>query len=390
MTNLAKLIKVKKIVTPFEMINNGAIGINDNGKIELITTQEKLKAKADETINAENLIAVPGFIDIHTHGAYGHDVMEADPEKLYKITEFFASKGVTAFLPTTTTSPLEDIYKALDSIKKLMDNKRYKTKIIGAHLEGPYFSYEKAGAQDKRFLRTPNLDEVKQFLEQYNGVIKRVTLAPELENALEVIKYLHKNNVVVGIGHSAATYEEAAKAIDAGARVANHIYNGMIQLHHRKPGILGACLSRDDIYAEMIADGIHIHPAAMKIVVRCKTTEKAALITDSIMAAGLPDGEYMLGRQKIYIKNGKSTLEDGTIAGSTLTMDRAVKNAVELIGVSFQDAVKMASYVPAEILGIQNSKGAIKIGHDADIVLIDSNFEVKLTMREGEIIYSSL
>lgn len=164
----------------------------------------------------------------------------------------------------------------------------------------------------------------------------------------------------------------------------------MIQLHHRKPGILGACLSRDDIFAEMIADGIHIHPAAMKIVIRCKTTDRTALITDSIMAAGLPDGEYMLGRQKIYIRNGKSTLEDGTIAGSTLTMDRAVKNAVKLIGVSFQDAVKMASYVPAKILGIENSKGAIKIGHDADIVLIDENFEVKLTMREGEVIYSSL
>ncbi len=389
MKKMKTYFKVKTIITPFTVIKNGSIGVDYEGKICYIGPP--IKSDAEEVIEADNLTLIPGFIDLHIHGSNGYDIMEGNDNKLFRLTEFLASKGVTSFLPTTTTSPMDDVINAIASIKRLMEKKMFKSKIIGAHIEGPYFNPVQSGAQDDRFLRKPSVEEMKQILDMYKGVVKRVTLAPELEGGSELIKFLRSQGIIVAMGHTDATYDEAIKAINYGATIANHLFNRMRKIHHREPGVIVACLDRDDVYTELIVDGIHIHPAVLRLVVKAKTTDKIILITDAIMAAGLADGEYMLGRQRIIIKDGKSTLEDGvTIAGSTLTMDRAVRNAVEMMNISLKDAVKMASYVPALALGLADRKGAIKLGYDADIVLIDDQLNVKLTMREGEIIYNSM
>ena len=315
--------------------------------------------------------------------------MDGKYESLLKMSKFLVSHGVTAFLPTTVTSPLEDIFKALDAIRETRRRGTGYAKILGAHVEGPYFSKEKAGAQDARYLREPKIEEIKYILNNYGDIIVRFTLAPELPNALEAIRYLSGKGILVAMGHTNAKYEEAIKAINAGAKLANHMYNGMRGFHHRDPGIIGAVLTRDDVYVEIIIDEVHHHNAAREIVIRCKGVNRTILITDSIMAAGLPDGEYTLGRQKIIIKNGISRLPDGTIAGSTLTLDRAIKNTVEYLRVPLSDAVRMATFVPAEVLGISYKMGAIKEGYNADITVLNKDLTVAMTLVDGKIVYSA-
>ena len=381
------IIKNGILVTPFELIPNGVLAIDDKGKIAYVGSEKNFSGSADEEFDAKGGYIAPGFIDIHIHGSAGVDTMDGKYESLNKMSKFLAQQGVTAFYPTTVTSAWEDIYKALDAVREAIEKGVDGAKVIKAHLEGPYFSKEKAGAQDVRYLRTPNLNEVKDLLKKYGDIIGRITLAPELPGALEVIKYLTENGIVVALGHTNATYEQAIAAFDAGAKIANHIYNGMRAFHHREPGIVGASLTRDDVYAEMIVDQVHHHNAARKIVIRCKGTDKTLLITDAIMAAGLPDGEYVLGRQKIIIKNGISRLPDGTLAGSTLTMINAVKNTINYLNVGLQDAIKMASYVPAKVMGLDGEKGVLKLGFDADAVVLSKELDVLLTIVEGNVVY---
>ena len=294
-------LKLGKIITPFETISDGLILIDNTGEIIYVGSSEDISYN-DNIIDLRDKTAIPGYIDIHIHGVAGVDTIEGKLDSLQKMSKFLATKGVTSFLPTTVTSPLEMILKAVEAVRKAkLDNIR-GAKIIGAHLEGPYLSKEKADAQDIRYLREPNLDEIREIDEKYGDAIIRVTLAPEIKGALDVIKYLTKKGYLVAIGHTNADFETTVKAINAGARLTNHIYNGMRTFHHRDPGVLGAVLTRDDIFVEMIVDDIHHHYAARKIVLKCKGTEKVALITDAIMATGLPDGEYIVFR-KINAKN---------------------------------------------------------------------------------------
>jgi len=381
-------LKLGKIITPFETISDGLILIDNTGEIIYVGSSEDISYN-DNIIDLRDKTAIPGYIDIHIHGVAGVDTIEGKLDSLQKMSKFLATKGVTSFLPTTVTSPLEMILKAVEAVRKAkLDNIR-GAKIIGAHLEGPYLSKEKADAQDIRYLREPNLDEIREIDEKYGDAIIRVTLAPEIKGALDVIKYLTKKGYLVAIGHTNADFETTVKAINAGARLTNHIYNGMRTFHHRDPGVLGAVLTRDDIFVEMIVDDIHHHYAARKIVLKCKGTEKVALITDAIMATGLPDGEYKLGEQKIIIKNGISRLPDGTLAGSTLTMDAAVRNTFRHLDVSLNDAVKMATYVPARILGLDHKIGQLKPGYKADITILDEPLNVYMTIVEGNIIFTS-
>jgi len=380
-------LKVGEIITPFEIIRDGVIAIDENGRIAYVGTSKDFSGESENVIEARDKIAVPGYIDIHIHGAAGVDTMDAKYESLKKLSEFLVSKGVTSFLPTTVTSPLEDIYKALKAIREAMHKGTGYAKILGAHVEGPYFSKERAGAQDVRYLREPKLEEIKYILDEYGDVIIRFTIAPELPGAIDAIRYITRRGILVAMGHTNATYDEAIKAINAGAKLANHIYNGMRVFHHRDPGILGAVLTRDDVYAEIIVDEVHHHNAARKVVIRCKGTDKVALISDSIMATGLADGEYVLGKQKIIIKNGISRLPDGTIAGSTLTLDRAVKNTVENLDVTLKEAIKMASFVPAQILGISHEVGVIREGYIADIAILSKDLSVAMTIVSGEIVF---
>ncbi|MGB9812888.1 MAG: N-acetylglucosamine-6-phosphate deacetylase [Thermovenabulum sp.] len=375
------LIKNAKIIAPYEIVVNHGLAI-ENGKIADFIENRFIKEEMfDEVIDAEGNYLSPGFIDIHCHGAFGFDVMDEGFSPLENIAKFQLKNGVTSFFAAVMTAPVEKIRKSLKNItsyilsQKNSNAPKEKAKILGIYLEGPYFSPTKKGAQPEEYLRKPDKEEIITLLEDSMHFIKVVSLAPELEGALEAIKLLKKEGVIIALGHTDADYEEAKRAIYLGASLATHTYNGMRGFSHREPGVLGAVLSDDGVYSELIADCVHVHPAAMKLLVKAKGTEKIILITDSMMAAGLSDGEYTLSGQKVKVKNGIASLPDGTLAGSTLTLNKAIYNMVYKVGVTLQDAVKMATFNPARALGFIG-KGSIEVGNDAELVIFDENINI--------------
>jgi len=375
------LIKNAKIITPYEIVVNHGLAI-ENGKIADFIENRFIKEEMfDEVIDAEGNYLSPGFIDIHCHGAFGFDVMDEGFSPLENIAKFQLKNGVTSFFTAVMTAPVEKIRKSLKNITSYILSQensnapKEKAKILGIYLEGPYFSPTKKGAQPEEYLRKPDKEEIITLLEDSMHFIKVVSLAPELEGALEAIELLKKEGVIIALGHTDADYEEAKRAIYLGASLATHTYNGMRGFSHREPGVLGAVLSDDGVYSELIADCVHVHPAAMKLLVKAKGTNKIILITDSMMAAGLSDGEYTLSGQKVKVKNGIASLPDGTLAGSTLTLNKAIYNMVYKVGVTLQDAVKMATFNPARALGFIG-KGSIEVGNDAELVIFDENINI--------------
>jgi N-acetylglucosamine-6-phosphate deacetylase len=261
--------------------------------------------------------------------------------------------------------------------------------VLGVHLEGPYINPEKHGAHDAEHVRPPSPEEIKEMLEAANRTVKIVTLAPEVNGSKELIKELGKFGVVTSMGHSNATYSEAVNAIKLGVTHASHTFNGMRSFHHREPGIVGAVLVHDELTAELISDNIHVHPVAMKLLVRTKGTDKVVLVTDAIQAAGMPDGKYKLGKQKVIVEKGVCRLESGELAGSTLTMDEAVRNTMKSVGMPLRIAIKMATINPAVAISVDKSKGSLELGKDADIVIIDYEVNVYVTIVKGKVVYEA-
>lgn len=329
---------------------------------------------------------VPGFIDLHIHGARGHDVMDASGEALVAISHALAEEGVTGFLATTLTAKQERIEKALQAIAENESNEALGAAILGAHLEGPFISKAKKGAQPDE-VRKPDLPLVKHWQAVSNHAIKLLTLAPELPGGIEFIQSLHDMDVVVSVGHTNATVEETNAAIAAGATHATHLFNAMTGWHAREPGAVTALLLAKNVVAELIVDGIHLHPATVTLALEIKHKDHLVLITDAMRAKCLGDGTYDLGGQTVGVRQGKATLSDGTLAGSTLTMSRAIKNMVSFTHCSLIDAISMASFNPARVLGLEQSKGSIETGKDADLVVLDADLKVVLTMRGGKKIF---
>lgn len=351
--------------------------------------QRDISAQAKE-FSARGYLIAPGYIDTHTHGGSGYDFLSSNPDETDAILAWLATSGVTSVVATLATAPLEEQLKAIKKLHAASLRRPPGAQIIGIHLEGPYISAEKRGAQAEHAIRPPSMDEVKELLAAGNGLIKLVTLAPELPGAMDLIEYLIDQDIVVSLGHSTASYDQAMQAADAGLNRAAHLFNGMTAFHHRQPGGVGAVLTRDDIFAELIVDGIHLHPAVVQVVLRSKGLERVVLISDAIAAAGAGDGDYVgLGGQKISVRNGAARLESGALAGSTLTMDQAVRNAVQLLGLSSEQAIKIATQTAAESLGYQTqaTKGIISPGKDADLIVLDDNLKVLMTMVAGEIVY---
>jgi len=375
------LIKNAKIVTPYEIIENYGLAI-ENGKIADFIEKRYIKESTfDDIIDAKGNYLSPGFIDIHCHGAFGFDVMEENFTALDNIARFHLRNGVTGFFAAVMTAPLEKIKRSVKNIaayilsQKIKGMPKEKAQLLGIYLEGPYFSISKRGAQPEEFLRKPNKEELKSILEDSMHFIKVVSVAPELDGSNEVLKLLKEEKVIIAIGHSEAKYDEAKKAISLGASIATHTFNGMRNFSHREPGIIGAVLSDDRVYCELIADCIHVHPAVISLLVKVKGVEKIILISDSMMATGLSDGEYTLSGQKVKVENGIATLLNGTLAGSTLTLNKAIYNMVYKVGVSLQDAVRMATLNPAKVLGL-SGKGSIEIGNDADLIIFDEKINI--------------
>lgn len=370
------------IILKDKIIKDGIL-IIEGGKIDFVGEKNKINIDHIDYDFKEDYIS-PGFIDIHIHGSIGKDFLDCEYDDIETLSLFLAQNGVTSFLPTIVTAPLEDMKKTIEKIELYIQNQKIGAKVLGIHIEGPFLNPKYKGAQREDCIIKPDLDILRYLL---SSNLKIMTLAPELEGAFELIKYLVKNNVIVSAGHTDATLDITKKAKELGLSNITHLFNGMRPLHHREPGIVGTALIEDELSVELIADGFHLADTILKLVYKTKPKDKIILVTDAMMAAGLNDGEYSLAGQKVLVKDGKATLESGSLAGSTLRMNKAVKNFKEKVGVKLEDAVYIASYSPAKLLGVENKKGSLEVGKDADIIIFDKDLNIKMTIVEGKIVY---
>ena len=358
------------------------IGI-ENGRIAYIGNEENI-----EPIFETDGIVVPGFIDEHIHGAGGADAMDGTVEALQTISEFLAREGTTGFLATTMTQSPENITNALKTVKKVREKGEYKgAEVLGVHLEGPFISPKHVGAQPLEYVATPDAELFDKYNEASGNSIKIVTLAPEVEGGLGLVKHLSNIGVVASVGHTGGKYSDVVNAVAAGATNVTHTYNAQTGLHHREAGVVGAAMLLDELNCEMICDTIHVSVPAIKLVIKNKPHDKYTLITDAMRAKGMPDGKSELGGQEVFVNNGEARLADGTLAGSVLKMNVAVKNLVEKAGVPFTDAIDFATYNPAKNIGVLNERGTIEVGKRADLTVLNSDFEILYTLVNGKIVY---
>lgn len=335
-------------------------------------------------------VVLPGFIDEHIHGAGGADTMDGTEDALQTISEYVAKEGTTGFLATTMTQSPENIGKALKNVKTVREKGEYRgAEILGVHLEGPFISPKHVGAQPLEYVAKPAPETFDKYNEISGGNIKVVTLAPEVEGGLDLVKHLAKIGVVASIGHTGAKFSDVEAAVAAGATNVTHTYNAQTPLHHREAGVVGAAMLIDELNCEMICDTIHVSVPAIKIFVKNKPHDKFTLITDAMRAKGMPNGLSELGGQQVFVKNGEARLSDGTLAGSVLKMNVAVKNLVEKVGVSFTDAVDFASANPAKNLGLYDDRGSIEVGKRADFAVMDKDYNILYTVIGGKVVYKA-
>ena len=332
------------------------------------------------------LYAVPGFIDVHTHGAVGVDVNEGSADGLKKIAAFFASQGVTAWNASVLTDTEAQTVQAIRAVKAVMEESGYGARLLGVHLEGPFLNPDYKGAMPEWLLRKGDRALAEQYAAEAGEALRYITVAPEVEGVAELIPFLRKH-ATVALGHSGASYEESRAAIEAGARAITHTFNGMALFHQHRPGLMGAALETD-VYCEAICDGLHLHPGTVRMLLKCKGWDRVVAITDSIMAAGLPDGQYKLGVNDVIVENGDARLAVGSSrAGSTLTMIRALRNILAFTGAPLEKALPLLTENPARLLGIDGRTGSLAPGKDADIVLLDSALRVRATYVAGQAVY---
>ncbi|MBP1041550.1 N-acetylglucosamine-6-phosphate deacetylase [Vagococcus sp. BWB3-3] len=330
----------------------------------------------------------PGLVDTHIHGYLNHDVMDADADGLKVMSEGLLSCGVTSYLPTTLTSSRELLTKVAKTIGDTYQEVQ-GAKIQGIYFEGPFFTEKYKGAQNPGYFLDPSLEVFNEWQEASGGIIKKIALAPEREGVTEFVETVTKQGVVVALGHSDATLVEAQKAVEAGASVFVHAFNGMRGLHHREPGMVGATMTLHDVYAELICDGHHVHKNAMDVLVKTKGHDHIALITDCMMAGGMPDGNYMLGEFPVVVAEGTARLESGNLAGSILKLKEALKNVVDWGMATPEQAVMMASLIPAVSCNIDDKCGMIAKGRDADFIVLTDKMELEATYLDGKCRYEA-
>jgi len=375
------------VYTENEKLTKTSVVIEEN-KIHAILNQDqaiKQFPSAEKMDFPEAYHMIPGFIDMHIHGAHGKDVMDANDEALHVISQTLAKEGTTAFLATTMTAEKQAIENALIHVRNHMQHPSVGAEILGAHLEGPFISKEKTGAQSVQYIIPPNVADLQYWQAISENAIKLVTLAPEIEHSEKLIHYLKQQQIIAAMGHSNATYQQAMSAITAGCSYATHLFNAMRGIHQREPGIITAALMSEKMNVELIADGVHVHPALIDLVYKIKGKDKIILITDAMRAKCLCDGRYDLGGQTVEVKNAIPRLVDGTLAGSVLTMSTALKNILAFSGCDLTDAITMTSVNPAKALGVFTRKGSIAERKDADLVILNEAMQVVMTICGGKI-----
>lgn len=381
------LIRGAQVYGPVEVFDPGWLLV-DQGKIALMGPgpgPEFPDGSIDRVIDARGQVLLPGFIDLHVHGAVGKEVMDADPAGVRAQARFYAQHGVTGFLPTTWTAARKDIDASLQAVAQVMGRVEGGASVLGVHLEGPYLNAVKTGAQDASLIRRAGRDEALAHLD--SGLVRLVTLAPEFPENLWLIDECVRRGVTAAAGHTTAGLEELREAAQRGLKHITHCFNAMQPLGHRDVGTVGAAMVLPTLHCELIADNIHVHPAAQKILIDVKTPAGVILVTDALRGTGLPDGEFKIDTRTVTIRGGAARLPDGTLAGSILTMERALKNAMTSSGRSLQEAWPMSSLNAAREIGLSHRKGSLEVGKDADLVLLDSDFQVRLTLAEGQLVY---
>jgi N-acetylglucosamine-6-phosphate deacetylase len=383
------LIHAGRAITPTAEIADAGILIRDD-VIEAIGPRSgmTLPSGAQETSALEDT-AIPGFIDVHIHGAGGRDVMEASAEAMEAVTKTVAQHGTTSFVATTVTASPDETIRSLEGISKYIteqgETNGVRAEVLGIHFEGPFISPVRRGVHPQEWLRLPTGELLEKFLRASGGHAQILTIAPELLGAMPCIDAARKAGMVVAMGHTDATYEQARAGIAHGVRHAVHVYNAMRPFSHRDSGVIGAVLTSTEVSAELIADGVHVDETAMKVLLQAKGAGGVILISDGISATGMPDGKYMLGGFEVTVSGGVCRNSEGKLAGSTLTLDRALRNIVAL-GATLGDAVRMLTLNPASLLGIEFKKGALRAGADADILLLNEELEVRRVWARGAIL----
>ncbi|MCO8292441.1 N-acetylglucosamine-6-phosphate deacetylase [Tetragenococcus halophilus] len=362
--------------------------VEDKGYLEIVDGKfgQYYKTLSDEKVNIIDQSGkwiAPGLVDTHIHGFKNHDVMDNDAQGMNEISEGLLSCGVTSFLPTTLTSSrkhLKDVAKMLGEVK----GSEKGAKIQGIYFEGPFFTEEHKGAQNPAYFSDPDTDTFHEWQEASGGIIKKIALAPERDGVEDFVKQVSDEDVVVSLGHSSATFQQASSAVEAGADVFVHAYNGMSGLNHREPGMVGALLTLNDVYAELICDGYHVHPKAAELLIQKMGYNRVSLITDCMMAGGMPDGDYILGEFPVVVKDGTARMKEGNLAGSILKLKEGVKNVVDWNIATPEQAITMGSLVPAISSNIDDSCGRIKKGRAADFIVLNPDMTLSATYLDGQ------
>ncbi|MDD4961777.1 MAG: N-acetylglucosamine-6-phosphate deacetylase [Candidatus Marinimicrobia bacterium] len=376
------------VFTGIAMAPQTSVVIRD-GKIADVVSNSKLNSlhlpKDTTTIYVNGAIIAPGFIDTHIHGIHGFDTSDGNPESILEMSKALVNYGVTAFCPTLYPQEHSKFIRCIEAIRDAV-GKEEGARIFGANLEGPFISREKHGALDPKYMRPVNMKKMEEYVEAARGHIAIMTVAPELKGMHELALYCAKQGIVMAAGHSDATYEDMMEGVKAGILHSTHFFNAMRRLHHRDPGVVGAIMIYPNIACEVIADGYHVHPAIVKLLQRVKPVHKIVLVTDALKPTGQNSGKLMANNEEVYCKDGLFVRKaDDTIAGSALTMIKGVENLVRLMGVPLDDALRMASCNPATVISRQIQTGYIMPGRDADIVVFDQDYKIKLTMVKGQI-----
>ena len=380
------LIHAGRALTPATEINDAGILIRE-GVIEAIGPRAGITLPAGaREISATDKTTIPGFLDVHIHGAGGHDVMEGSGAALRAITRKVVEYGTTSLVATTVTASTDETLRAVEGIAGYISQQRetdeLRAEILGIHFEGPFLSKARRGVHPSQWLQLPSADTLSRFLKAAAGYGRMITIAPELLGAAPCIDAAREAGLVVSMGHTDATYEQARAAMARGARSATHVYNAMRPFSHRDPGVIGAVLTSPEINAELIADGVHVEEGAMKLLLMAKGAEHVTLVSDGLSATGMPDGKYSLGGFEVTVSGGVCRNAEGVLAGSTLTLDRALRNIVAL-GISLPDAVRMLTLNPATLLGIEFKKGSLRVGADADILFLDEGLHLAGVWARG-------
>jgi N-acetylglucosamine-6-phosphate deacetylase len=386
----ALVVHASQVLTPHEAIPDGVVVVED-GKITAVGHRDEIEipAGADDCV-ATGMTVAPGFVDVHIHGAGGHDVMEGTPEALRLIAETVARFGTTSIVATTVTASPEETIRSLAAIANYIHNGQAlagpraipAAEILGIHLEGPFISKLRRGVHPENQIAAPSLELFRRFLDAADGCARMLTVAPELEGGLELIAAATTAGLVAGMGHTDATYEQARAAIDLGARHAVHVFNAMRPFSHRDPGVLGAVLTDPNVTAEIIADGVHVANPAMQVLLAAKSNGTVIAVSDGTAATGKADGRYRLGNFEVEVVGGVVRNSEGKLAGSTLTLDRALRNLVA-IGVPLIEAVRMATLYPARRLGLAGKKGTLAPGADADLVVLTPDLHIAGVLTRG-------